>query len=116
MKKGLLVFWISIFILSCSTFIDKKTKPLLDEYGSKIYVLLKDVTAGDKSLTKGTEIRLILKTDKAWIKVYGYSTKVDELSADRVLLLYMFKEDFKKEKFNMELFNSKLDEIISVKK
>ena len=112
MKRIITVFISLIFISSCDGFIGKKKIEELKQYESPVYVTTQDITAGERSLPKGTAVKIRIRTDKEWVKVYGYPASGDELHSNQVLILYLFKEDFEKNRFNEELFKSKLDERI----
>lgn len=111
-KKIIPVIIIAVFSFACDKFLSKETQKMLKEYETATYITITDISAGNKSLKKGIKIKINLLIDKSWIKVYGYPAEVDELVADKVLMLYLFSDNFKDEKFNKELFDKQLFEKI----
>jgi type II secretion system-associated lipoprotein len=113
MKRILAVLCIALFAVSCDTFLPKdEAAQLVTELEAAEYVLVQDIIAGDRTLAKGTRTKIKVRTHKDWIKVYGYPATENELHARMVLVLYLFKDDFEKEKFNREFFLNKLNERI----
>ena len=112
MKRIVGIVFILVLITSCDDFITEKDKNVIKEIESADYVTLQDIAAGNRSLVKGTRIKIKVRTDKDWVKVYGYRSEIDELISEQTLVLYLFKEDFKKEQFNTEFFIQKLYERI----
>lgn len=110
MKRIIPVIVFLMFISSCDTFIGKKKTAEIKQLESFVYLTLTDITAGQRSLPKGSMVNIRIRTNKDWIKVYGFPLGSDELHSQQVLILYMFKEEFEKEKFSEDLFKTKLDE------
>lgn len=98
-----------IIISSCSSaFIKKNEIKNIKNYENKEYILKEDAGEGKRLLKKGEKIKLYIITDDDYIKVYCYPSKTDFVKAERTLLLYLFKEDFEKERFSSDLFENKL--------
>ena len=81
----------------------------------KVYVLKNDAAQNEKVLKKGTLVKIIIKGKSDWIKVYGYSSEADPLKVDHILILYLFEDEFDKKKFDSNVFNQKLFEVITPK-
>ena len=113
MKKirFLLCVIIALF-LSCSTLVKDRYLPALSDMEKPVYVMKNDVKIDDRILRKGQRVRLIISSDDEWIKVHGYAVETDALKAERVLLLFLFEDDFKDEEFDMKHFQDKLSEIV----
>lgn len=111
-RKFMPLIIIALMVVACDKFVSKESEKLLKDYESAIYITQADITVGGKSLPKGSRIKIKVRFNKNWVKVYGYSEKVDELVADQVLIVYLFKESFEKEKFNKESFEKELFEKI----
>jgi type II secretion system-associated lipoprotein len=115
-KRGMLNYIVFIVLMtSCATFIEVDEINQLKGYEKNIYVLNEDVKVDKLTLRKGEEIRLYIKVEDESIKVYGYPADKSLLKAERVLILYLFNDDFKDSRFNKELFDNKLYSIIKQK-
>ncbi|HNV45744.1 MAG TPA: hypothetical protein PLE73_12395 [Spirochaetota bacterium] len=99
--------------LSCGGFIraeDGKRIARLEQY---VFVARKDVSNDQRRLRAGQPIRLFIRAEDKWIKVYGYPHDQNILEADRVLLLYLFPDDFKGSKYDHDFFIWRLaDEVV----
>lgn len=116
MKK--IIFIISIFIAlsSCTELIKEDSIPILKSYEDYVYELLQDISSEAKTIKKGEKIKIMIKYSGSWIKVYGYNYDMDILKSERVLILYMFKEDFISNIFSKDFFMYKLGKYIKVAK
>jgi len=114
-KKAIFVFLVFLFGASCSSFVKETEQPGLRELENAVYILHEDVEMGGISLKKNQEIRLVVNGGDDWIKVYGYPANEDKLRAPRVLIVYLFPEDFKDELFDMDVFREKLAAVVSLK-
>ncbi|PKL37648.1 MAG: hypothetical protein CVV44_14995 [Spirochaetae bacterium HGW-Spirochaetae-1] len=114
-KKATFIFLVFLFGASCSSFVKETEQPLLRELESGIYILHEDVEMSGVLLKKNQEIRLVVNGGDDWIKVYGYPANEDKLRAPRVLIIYLFPEDFKDELFDMDVFREKLAAMASLK-
>jgi len=103
------------FFASCDAFIDGKSVDALKDYEKQYYVLKKDIDVEGKKLKKGEEVRIVVTAGKEWVKVHAYPARANELKADRVLILYIFDDDFEKKKFNMNFFNEQLNAVAAVR-
>ncbi len=107
----------AVFLLvSCSSFINKDRIKTVKAYEEPLYTMKAELKSGDMVLAKGKEVRLYITTGKDYVKVYVYPTDVDFLKARRVLVLYLFEEDFEGRKFNAGFFEKKLFDIVQKKK
>jgi len=103
------------FFASCDGFIDGKSADALKDYEKKYYVLKKDIDVEGKKLKKGEEVRIVVTAGKEWVKVHAYPARANELKADRILILYIFDDDFEKKRFNMNFFNEQLNAVAAVR-
>ena len=103
------------FLFSCASFIKDNDIDTVREFEKEIYILQNDVVAGNRVLKKGQEVKIIVVPDDEWIKVYGYPVKEGLLKGERVLILYMFEDDFPGEAFDMNLFKKNLSSIVREK-
>ena len=117
LKRLLIPFIAGLFLcLSCdSFFIEKSSVDALKANEKKVYVLKKDIDVEGKKLKKGEEVRIVVSGGKEWIKVHAFPASANELKADRVLILYLFDDDFEKKKFNVDYFNEQLNGIVAVR-
>ena len=102
----------SITLLSCSSFIEKEKADELKKYEKSKYIMKKDVRIGSLKLKKGERVRILLSVSDDWIKVYGYRASTPVLKAERVLILYLFEDDFSEETFDQKVFDKELYSII----
>ena len=101
-----------VLVLSCSSFATKKDDAMLKELEQYTYVMLKDVNVEQKSLAKKQAVKIMIAKGDDSIKVYAYSASVDVLKSERLLILYMFADDFPGEKFDYEVFSRNLNEFM----
>jgi len=76
----------------------------------------KPIARDDYRLEKGQKVRLQLLLNDSSIKVYAYPSDVEFLKSNRLLVLYLFEDDFKDGRFNKKLFTDKLGETVSIEK
>ncbi len=105
-----------LFISSCSTFIRDEHMAGLKKYESARYVMKKDAGREEAPLKKGEAVNLMILTGGDFIKVYAYPASVDYLKAERVLILFLFDEDFKDKAFDEQYFEERLYQIVDVLK
>jgi type II secretion system-associated lipoprotein len=103
------------FFASCDVFVDGKSVDVLKAYEKKSYVLKKDIDIEGKKLKKGDEVRIVVSAGKEWVKVHAYPARANDLKADRILILYLFDDDFDKKKFSMNFFNEQLNTVVAVR-
>jgi len=117
MRNVVILFMFSaLTLVSCSSFVEKEKIPVLKDYEKYEYILKKEVSIGNRTLARGDNIRLHIVVGDEWIKVYGYNAGSDPLQAQRLLILYLFEDDFTEERFSMEFFDKKLSELVKRKK
>ena len=109
MKKLLAI---CLLAASCSSFATKEDDAMLSGLEQYTYAMLKDVNVEQKSLAKKQAVKIIIARGEDTVKVYAYAASVDILKSERVLILYMFADDFPGEKFNFDVFSRSLNEII----
>ncbi|MCU0849380.1 MAG: hypothetical protein MUD12_15970 [Spirochaetes bacterium] len=110
-----LIVTVVLFFTSCKTFILDENIASLKDMESREYTMKEDIKSGNRSLKKGDKIKITIGTGKEWVKVHGFSARGELLKADKVLILYMFSEDFPDEKFDINLFASELNYKINLK-
>ena len=97
---------------ACDIFVNKADIDLLKEMEKRVYILKKDIDIEGKKLKKGDPVKIVIIPGKEWIKVVAYPAKANELKTDRLLILYLFDEDFQQKHFNMNVFKEQLNTII----
>ncbi len=112
MKKFLLLIITAMAAVSCKTFIPENDVPLLTEFEKQDYVLLQDVSSGKSSLKKNTFVKILTVSGDSWVKVYAYDRNQTRLESERVLVLYLFSDDFKEEEFNVDYFRDRLYRVL----
>jgi type II secretion system-associated lipoprotein len=105
---------LSVFV-SCSSFIKKEEIPLLREYEKGEYIMKQDVKHGEYTAVKGQTVKLLVVTASEHIKIYAYPADKEMLKADRVLIIYLFEEDFPGNKFNVKTLEEKLYGVVEQK-
>jgi type II secretion system-associated lipoprotein len=111
MKKPLLLTLLCFLAVSCSSFTTKEDDARLKELENYEYVMRKDVTVEKRALTKNQIVRLLVIRGDDYIKAYAYPAAVDTLKAERLLLLYIFEDDFPNEKFDFDFVIQRLAEL-----
>lgn len=99
-------------MVACDIFVNKADIDLLKEKEKKIYFLKKDIDIEGKKLKKGEPVRIVIVTAKEWIKVLAYPAKANDLKADRLLILYLFDDDFQQKQFKMNAFEEQLNAVV----
>ncbi len=105
----------ALFATACDVFIEKNYVDFLKQKEKGVYLMKKDVEADGKLLKKGAAVRLLVVTSKEWIKVYAYPERIDPLKAERLLVLYLFADDFEKKKFDPDFFTGRLQAVLAEK-
>jgi len=101
---------------ACSTFILDSQVNELNQLEQGSYIMLKEIKHNDQVLAKGEKVKLHMRTNDTSIKVYAYPSSVDFLKANRVLVLQMFSDDFKKHIYDKEVFDKKLNSYVRPEK
>lgn len=112
---SLLAVMMSFSFLACASFVEDEDMPVLKKLEDNIYVLKKDINISGQLVPKGREVKVVIVAGDDWLKVYSYPADADKLKAKRTLILYVFEEDFKEEKYSYEVFEKKLSEIADIK-
>jgi type II secretion system-associated lipoprotein len=97
---------------ACDLFVNKADIDLLKEKEKKIYILKKDIDIEGKKLKKGDPVRIVIVPAREWIKVLAYPAKANDLKADRLLILYLFDDDFQQKQFNLKAFEEQLNAVV----
>lgn len=108
LKIGVFLILICFIAGSCASFLEKKQIRALKLYESGNYILKQDTKFREPGLRKGQEVKLYIITGKDFVKVYCYPASTSFLKSDRILLLYLFEDDFEKKKFDTQAFQDKL--------
>jgi len=112
-KTAAFILVISSIILSltsCSSYITKEEKLSLKNYEGQ-YILLQDAVRNDIKIPKGEQVRLKITATDDYIKVYAMPAKLDIVKGEWILILYLFPDDFEKEKFNIKVFEDRLYQV-----
>lgn len=99
-------------------FLQKKDRDAIQEMGKGEYVMLADVEVNPERnvvLRKGDMVTLKIVSGTEWVKVYGYNTALEPVSAPQVLILYMYSTDFNGEKFSMPAFEEAFYKLLKPK-
>jgi type II secretion system-associated lipoprotein len=110
--NGLIFIAAILMISSCSTFMLDEEVAGLKKYEGRIYILKKEHTQGDQTLKKDQKIRIVIKPGKESIRVYGYDASAAILKSSRVLILYLFNDDFTNKRFDSKTFESKFYSVV----
>jgi type II secretion system-associated lipoprotein len=97
-------------VSGCATMIDQVHRPKVDEFEKKTYTLLNEEAVVGQPFIKGTKVKLVIISGGDWVKVYAYNSNEDVLNAKRSLILYLFKDDFPTQKFELKVLEKKLFE------
>ena len=109
----LLVLIFSLVVLSaCSSFITKESMKRVEWIEKSDFRLIKDIVRGQRSLKSGDIVRLQVVEGDESIKVYASLKNSKLLDARWIIIVYMFKSDFPKSKFDEKIFNSELNKIV----
>lgn len=103
----------SLLITGCSSFIlDADSEKISLKYQAGEYVLLSDLNRNDRIFPKDSIVKLIVVTSDEWVKIYVYNSSEELLESTRLLLLYMFEDDFPDQKFSQEYFEAELLKLV----
>jgi type II secretion system-associated lipoprotein len=104
-----------LLVPACDVFVPGKDLSTLREKENRIYVLKNDLEIDGKKLKKGEDVRIKITTGSAWIKVHAYPARTDALKAEYLLLLFVFDDEFEKNKYNAGYFNERLGALVADK-
>jgi len=90
--------------------VKKENQKLLKQFETPAYIMQKEVIIGQHVLPRNTKVRILVLSGD-WIKVYAFRYDEDMLRQRRMLILYLFSDDFPNEKFDMDVFQEKLYEV-----
>ena len=99
-------------ISSCSTFIKDDQMVNLKGYENSTYTLIKDVGEGEHFLKKGQKVKIYIVTTDESVKVYCYANDIAFLKSKRILILYLFDDDFEKKIFDNNILKQQLFAIV----
>jgi len=115
MKKILIVFS-ALLVFSCVKLVKDESVLGIPKLEAQTFVLKQKASFGGKSFAKGEKIKVVVSPGSNWIKVYGYKATKDKLTADRVLVIYMFRKEFVKETFDAKLFFKRFYSVLEPEK
>ncbi len=117
MKKILLTIFLAVtmIIIGCKSFVPKDLKAQVKTLEKYTYVLLKSTTHGKYSLKKGSKVKVIIMVGEEWIKVYAYPSYKDKLNAPRVLVVFSFDDEYKKNIYDYKVFKKSFDKVLRKK-
>ncbi len=101
-----------IFVITCSTFLREEQINGLKKYEEETFVMQKEVKIGENKLAAGQRIKLFIRAEKESIRVYAYDADVDILKSRRLLVLYLFNDDFKNKIFDNKTFEDNLFKVV----
>ena len=101
-----------LLVLSCSSFATKEDDTRLSVLEQYTYIMVKDVNVEQKSLVKKQAVKIMIVKGEDSVKVYAYAASSDILKSERILILYMFTDDFPGEKFDFDVFSRNLNEFL----
>ncbi|MDH7553692.1 MAG: hypothetical protein QHH74_08560 [Spirochaetota bacterium] len=109
--NGIVLFFFTIAVLTqCSSYITKEEKLSLKKYEGE-YILLRDAVRNDIKIIKGERVRVKITATDDYIKVYAMPATVDIVKGEWILILYLFPDDFEKEKFDLKVFEDRLYQV-----
>ena len=98
----------AILFLSCSSFINDESIPLVKKYEENTYKLKTSISNNKRTIPSETKVKIKINFSDDWIKVYVYREDEDILKSERILLVYLFSDEFKEEEFDIKQFEKKL--------
>lgn len=104
-----------IILFSCSTFIREEQVNDVLQLEGKVATLKKTFERDGYRLESGSNVRLHLIVKDDNIRVYVYPAEMDFLKSKRYLVLHLFDDDFKDNKFDKKFFMEKLQEVVLIK-
>jgi type II secretion system-associated lipoprotein len=112
LKKGLVaVVALTVSLTACDVFVKKTDLDAVREMEKSVYVMKKDIEIEARKLKKGDEVRIKITAGSTWVKAHAYPARDDALKAERLLILYLFDDDFQKRQFNLDFFRQQLDAV-----
>ncbi|HNX58092.1 MAG TPA: hypothetical protein PKK43_03265 [Spirochaetota bacterium] len=101
----------TVCIVSCSSFVLDTDFASVRELESNTYILQKDVLNNRQVvMAKGKSVKIFVKSDTTWVKVYAYPSEEDILTSKRSLVLYIFDDEFPDKLFKRDYFDRKFAE------
>ena len=97
--------------IQCSSFMSKDVQADLKKYEGE-YIILTDASRDEYTIPKGERVRIKIIATEDYIKIYAMSAKFDIVKGEWILILYLFPDDFEKEKYNQKVFEDKLYQVL----
>ncbi len=114
MKRIIAAIAASLLIVpACDVFVPGNDMSALRERENRLYVMKNDLEIDGKKLKKGEDVRIKITTGSDWIKVHAFPARADELKAEYLLLLFVFDDEFEKNKYNAGYFNERLAALVA---
>ncbi len=101
------IIYIVLSLSQCSSYITKEEKLSLKNYEGE-YILLQDAARNDSKIAKGQRVRIKINATDDYIKVYAMPANVEIVKGEWILILYLFPDDFEKERFDIKYFEDRL--------
>ncbi len=113
MKKVAFLLLFVSFVHCSGRFVKREELQYFEEKYSGVYIMKQKVDAGNNQyVAQGSRVRLYFRADSDSVKVYAYPhNQTREMAMGKNILL-LFAEDFPDEKYNREIFENKLNELI----
>ncbi|HSV96974.1 MAG TPA: hypothetical protein VLM75_08580 [Spirochaetota bacterium] len=105
-----------VFLCSCSSFIKDEHVAGLRGYESDRYVMKQNAGREEAPLKKGEVVNIIITTGSDFIKVHAHPVSIDFLKAERVLILFLFDDDFKDKAYDKQYFEERLFQLVDVQR
>lgn len=98
--------------MGCNSFIARSDQDSLKALEKGLYALKNEVTVEGRTFKKGEEVRIVVVPSDEWIKINAFKAGEAPLKAERILILYVFKDDFDDKRFNRALFDQRFAEVV----
>jgi len=102
--------------VSCTTFMLDEQEDDVMKLDRVAGVMKKALVRDDYRLEQGQRVKLHILLNEDNIRVYAYPADVDFLKSNRLLVLYLFEDDFKDGRFDKKVFMEKLGESVTLEK
>ena len=77
-------------------------------------VMKKKIELDENKLDAGQRVKLYFILNENSIRVYAYPAEVEFLKSERLLILYLFEDDFKDGRYDKDYFYGKLNDVVSL--
>ncbi len=104
------------FFVSCTTFMRDDQAEDIMKLDKASGIMQKAAARDEYRLEKGQKVKLHILLSDDNIKVYAYPAEIEFLKSNRLLLLYLFENDFKDGRFDKKIFMEKLGDSVTLVK